>query len=293
MIGYLIRSDETHAMSSNHLATAGAALSRWHRRTGDTQAESKAKYLLARILDCQSIEGWFCEYQGADPGYQSLCTYYLADVHFLRPDWELLEPLRASIQFLQYFAHPDGSFGGIYGSRCTRFYYPAGVLALSPEIEEAASMAVFMEASISDQRTVSLSAIDEPNLIPMFNAYAWAAVQKHQNEMITAHLTPASQKACFRRFFSEAGLLIDSGPKHYSIISTHKGGVVYHFSEAKPTLIDSGIVMRSPSGKIGSTQVYNKANPVRHHEKEVCVESDVSLMAKQWPAPAIPNHTFS
>ena len=67
------------------------------------------------------------------------------------------------------------------------FYYPAGVLALSPEIEEAASMAVFMEASISDQRTVSLSAIDEPNLIPMFNAYAWAAVQKHQNEMITAH----------------------------------------------------------------------------------------------------------
>ena len=78
-----------------------AALARWHRH-GDIQAESKAKNLLARILANQSVEGWFSEYQGADPGYQSLCTYYLADVHRVRPDWQLLEPLRASISFLQH-----------------------------------------------------------------------------------------------------------------------------------------------------------------------------------------------
>ena len=81
MIGYLIRSDETHAMISNHLATAVAALSRWHRRTGDAQAESKAKYLLARILDCQSIEGWFCEYKVLILVIR-VCTYYLADVFY-------------------------------------------------------------------------------------------------------------------------------------------------------------------------------------------------------------------
>ena len=105
MFSYLVKADETHALISNHLATAVAALARWHRRTGDIQAESKAKNLLARILANQSVEGWFSEYQGADPGYQSLCTYYLADVHRVRPDWQLLEPLRASISFLQHLAH--------------------------------------------------------------------------------------------------------------------------------------------------------------------------------------------
>lgn len=286
MLRYLIRADETHALISNHLATAVAALARWHRRTGDMQAELKAKDLLARILAHQSVEGWFCEYQGADPGYQSLCTYYLADVHLLRPDWQLLEPLRASISFLQYFAHPDGSFGGIYGSRCTRFYYPAGVLALAPDIPEAAALALFMGASVAKERTVTLSAIDEPNLIPMFNAYAWAAVECSHAERLTPKSIPAIEKVCFRRFYPEAGLLIDRGLSHYSIISTHTGGVVYHFSDNYPSpLIDAGIVVIDPHRRYGSTQGYSRDNVVKLSQDEISITADITAMPKQWPSP--------
>lgn len=286
MIGYLIKADETHALISNHLATAVAALVRWHQRSGEAQAEQKAQQLLARILAHQSDEGWFREYQGADPGYQSLCTYYLADAQRTRPDWQLLEPLRASIGFLQHFAHPDGSFGGLYGSRCTRFYYPAGVLALAEAIPEAASLASAMEAAIAQQRTVTLSAMDEPNLIPMFNAYAWAAAQRQQHPPASPRPIPATVAASFRRWYPEAGLLIDRGPTHYSIISTHKGGVVYHFADKQQApLIDPGIVIRDPRGRLGSTQGYNSDNPVDQSEAELRITAPVTGMPKQLPGP--------
>lgn len=285
MIRYLIKADETHALISNHLATAVAALARWHRRTGDAQAEQKAQHLLARILAHQSDEGWFREYQGADPGYQSLCTYYLADVHRTRPDWNLLEPLRASIRFLQHFAHPDGSFGGLYGSRCTRFYYPAGMLALAEAIPEAGALASFMAASIAQQCTVTLSTMDEPNLIPMFNAYAWAAAQRQPPPQASPRPIPATSATGFRRWYPEAGLLIDRGPNHYSIISTHKGGVVYHFAEHQVPLIDAGIVMRDPRGRQGSTQGYNRDNAVVKSEGTVQITAAVTAMPKQLPGP--------
>lgn len=286
MICYLIKADETHALISNHLATAVAALARWHQRTGEAQADQKARQLLDRILAHQSDEGWFREYQGADPGYQSLCTYYLADVHRTRPDWELLEPLRQSIRFLQHFAHPDGSFGGLYGSRCTRFYYPAGVLALAEAVPEAAALASFMEASIAEQRTVTLSAMDEPNLIPMFNAYAWAAAQRHQQPPASPQPIPATAATNFRRWYPEAGLLIDRGPTHSSIISTHKGGVVYHYADDQQApLIDAGIVIRDPRGRLGSTQGYNRDNPVVQSETELRITAPVTAMPKQRPGP--------
>ena len=207
-------------------------------------------------------------------------------MHRIRPDWHLLEPLRSSIRFLQHFAHPDGSFGGIYGSRCTRFYYPAGVLALASDIPEAAALSNFMGLSVAQKTTVTLSTIDEPNLIPMFNAYAWAAVEYNQTDPISPKLIPAVEQASFRRFYSEAGLLIDRGPSHYSIISTHKGGIVYHFSDQYPTpLIDTGIVMMNPLLRYGSTQGYSRDNIVKLSRDEICITAYFTEMPKRSPDP--------
>ena len=289
MIRFLVNADETHALISNHLATSAAALSRWYRLTGDIHAERKARQLIYRILAHQSSEGWFREYQGADPGYQSLCTYYLADLYLTCPGWDLLEPLRRSIRFLHYFAHPDGSFGGLYGSRCTRFYYPAGVLALGDDVPEAKALANFMETSITNHSTVTLSAMDEPNLIPMFNSYCWAATQFNQQVQSNSHPTvefiPSTSPVSHRRWFPEAGLLIDRGLRHYSIISTHKGGVVYHFLDQQRVKIDTGLVICSRHGKLGSTQGFNPNNCVTRIESTLQVIAPFTAMPRQMPGP--------
>jgi hypothetical protein len=283
MINYLIRSDETHALISNHLATAVAALVCWHNLTDDENAEVRARMLLQRILTNQSTEGWFKEYEGPDPGYQTLCTYYLADIHLRRPDWKLLEPLRRSILFLWHFAHPDGSFGGLYGSRCTRFYYPAGLEALAAEIPEAAALANFMARSIAQSTVVTLSAMDDSNLVPMFNAYCWAATILHERDADRSGAVLPCLSLQDRVDFPQAGIIVDGGSRHYSIISTHKGGVVMHFRDQKLAIHNAGMVVTNPRGKLGSTQAYSVENSVRMRENTVVIRAPITPMPKRLP----------
>lgn len=286
LISYLCKADETHALISNHLATAVAALTRWSLLTGDSVTEMRARELLARILDNQSDEGWFLEYEGADPGYQSLCTYYLADVHSLQPSWGLIEPLARSIQFLWHFAHPDGSFGGLYGSRSTRFYYPAGIEALASEVPQAAALAKYLATSIASERVVTLAAMDEPNLVPMFNSYCWAAVLWNEaDNPKSLPILPSMRGEVFRHSFTQAGLWIDAGPEHYTIVNTHKGGVVAHYRRGNVGYIDAGVVVRDARDQLGSSQAFSKLNHVLLDGDMLSVESIISPMPKQLPTP--------
>jgi hypothetical protein len=287
MVGYLLGADETHALISNHLATAALALARWHAVTAEAASEAKARYLLDRILSRQSREGWFEEYGGADPGYQSLGTTYLADLHRLRPDWGLAEPLARSVRFVWHFAHPDGSFGGVYGSRCTRFYHPAGFEALAAEVPEAATLARFMASSIETGRVVTLDAIDEPNLVPMFNGYCQAAHswanQSHAEAALPA--LPALRRQKWRQRFDDAGLCIDAGQRHYTIVGLHSGGTVVHFRDAGLALLDAGVVVRR-GAVLGSSQSFDRGNVVRLVGDTLVVEAHIRPMPKRLPSPA-------
>lgn len=288
MIGFLMRTDETHALISNHLATAAIALYKWNELTGEP-TENRGKLFLDRILHYQSPEGWFREYEGADPGYQSLCTYYLADLAKLRPELNLAEPLQRSVEFLKFFAHPDGSFGGHYGSRNTRFYYPAGLECLGDTLSAARALSDFMLLSIKEMKTVVLEVMDEPNLIPMFNCYCWAAAlfsarSKLEIDSSQKVVLPSMDKVAFRRVFEDAGLVIDKGEHHYSIVSWHKGGIVSHFNR-QGSFVDAGVLARNESGVLYSSQAYCKENSVEIDEDTLVVRSRFTKMPKQLPGP--------
>lgn len=286
MIIFLHRADETHGFISNHLATAAVAIYKWHALTGEGD-DARGWLFLKRILDQQSDEGWFREYEGADPGYQSLCTYYLADLLRLRPDLPLAGPLATSIQFLWYCAHPDGSFGGHYGSRNTRFYVPSGAEFMAQHCPEAAAIAGFMRDSISSYKVVSLDVMDPPNLIPIFNAYCWAAsLYDEQNHIDDQSLpeVPCCDPVSWQRHFPEAGLYFVRGKSHYTIISTHKGGVVYHYS-VDGTLLDTGVVFSNSTGKKFSSQAYQPENLFQITEQTVAITSRLTEMHQQIPTP--------
>ena len=291
LIDFVVRNDETHGLISNHLSTAVAALIRWDEMTeGDKSARSKADLLLERILQNQSSEGWFKEYEGADPGYQSLCTHYLADVHLIRKDLGLLEPLTSSIRFLWHFANPDGSFGGQYGSRSTRFYYPSGVLALANEIPEARALSTFMADSIASHRVVSLSSMDEPNLAPMLNSYAWSAVLaqetgNEQTEQIRDYVVPCNSEEIFRKDFPQAGMVLDRGADHYTVVNYKKGGVVQHYLDGQLNRIDAGIVIKSSREKFGSSQHYDVRAEIEFKNSIITIKSQIAEMPKRLPTP--------
>lgn len=283
MIGFLHRHEETHALISNHLATAVAALVRWNILTNDEKSNGRASNLLERILKHQSKEGWFKEYEGADPGYQSLCTYYLADVLRKRPGWNLIEPLRRSVKYLCHFAHPDGSFGGIYGSRCTRCYYPAGIEMLADKFPEAAALSNFMGKSVQYHSTVSLATMDEPNLVPMFNAYCLAATLYRDRKVDEENQLPCLVLRD-RIEFPLAGIVIDGGARHYSIVNTHKGGAVMHFRDKKLEIQNAGVIIKNAIGKLGSSQGHSpEKNTVTSTQKTLVIKAYISPMPKRLP----------
>lgn len=263
LISFLRRSDEHHALISNHLATASVALYKFHAITGLDDRCDRGRLFLNRILSSQSSEGWFKEYEGADIGYQSLCTFYLADLHRLRPDLGLLEPLTRSIKFSSHFLQLDGSFGGVYGSRNTRFYYPSGFEMLRSEIPEAGCLADFMRQSIRSNSVVTLETLDEPNLAPMFNSYCFAAEYFNISGSTSPSL-PCHNPNLGVLHFPEAGLLVRGDQFSYTIISTKKGGVCYYQPRDMnlKKVIDAGAAYRNCSGEVYTTQALQHDNDI-------------------------------
>lgn len=257
MIGFLLRNDETHALISNHLATAVAALVLWDElvEDADPAVARRGRQLLDRILDNASDEGWFREYDGADPGYQSLAMHYLAEVDALRPAWGLAPWLASASDFLSHFVHPDGSFGGHYGSRETRIFYPGGIEWLARRDPHAAAVVLAMRDAVAARATVSLASIDESNLIPLFNAYCRAAeLLAESRDTTPAAVLPRDRTEPWRRCFPEAGLLIDHGLAHHTVVALRKGGALAHFVPGRAPLLLSAALRRDLRGRHYSAQ---------------------------------------
>jgi len=287
-IAFLTRHDEGHAFISNHLATAAAALARWATLAGpDDGARARARSLWTRILAQQSDEGWFREYDGADPGYQSLAMTYLADLALVEPEWGVDVALARGWSFLSHCVHPDGSFGGLYGSRNTRLWHPGGAEAMAATCPPAAALARRLRQSIAERRVVALDAIDEPNLAPMFNGYCWAADLARRNTLpAEGTLLPCEEPAPFRRTFSAAGLTVVNHAAHYTVVGWRKGGVVCHGpKDGSPARVDAGA-----AGRCGATWYSTQAadcevTPEQDDDLALVVTARFTAMHHELPSP--------
>ncbi|HEU5321376.1 MAG TPA: hypothetical protein VFX28_11260, partial [Methylomirabilota bacterium] len=115
---WLLAHDESGRLA-NHQALAALALLNAALVTGQARFRDGAARRLERVLGWQSAEGWFWEYEGADPGYQTATVDFLAKYMARSGERGLLPALERAVDFCRYFVHPDGSYGGGYGSRNT------------------------------------------------------------------------------------------------------------------------------------------------------------------------------
>lgn len=252
---WLCENDEYHGVLSNHLGAAAGALCAIHRASGDSKYEARMQHFLERIFRQQSKEGWYEEYGGADPGYQTHATFYLARIWQVTKNEKLLASLKRSLQFLQFFVHPDGTIGGEYASRNTEFYYPAGLEILAEAVPEAAAIANFLRNTVKTQDVVGLSAMDPYNFFPILNNYLFAA----------ENLSSAPKKIQLPfelegdQTFSEAGIYIRNDAQIYGIFGVSKGGTIKIFDKMTKSLrfLDSGYFAQSSSG-IYSSQSFTK-----------------------------------
>jgi hypothetical protein len=148
-----------------------------------------------------------------------------------------------------------------------------------------------MRISISNLTTVTLDAMDESNLIPMFNSYCWAAellekdrTDDSREKIEVAGKLPALSGKPKLQQFPHAGLLIAGGPEFYTIISLHKGGVCYHYSGSK-NFIDGGVVAIDGKERYYSTQAYQNDNLVTIEDDTIIITTPFTMMCRTTQTP--------
>jgi hypothetical protein len=282
---FLCQHDEAHGMISNHLAGAALSLLASANYFHEPRYEQRADDLLDRVLKHQSPEGWFIEYEGADPGYQSLCLYYLAQVYRLRPTPALREALAKSVDFLAWFIHPDGTFSGEYGSRRTAIYYPGGLALLASDFPLAGSMTRFMLRSIALRHTITAADVDMGNLAPLLSNYMIAL---EAGEISEKSLPPLPfEQEDVSHDFPQAGLFIRGNKKYYAVVGASNGGVLKVYDREKRIIKwnDSGYAGQTHRGRWVTTQMTDLTRPVAANESEICVEAPFYTMLHAVPTP--------
>jgi len=282
---FLCHREETHGFISNHLAGAVLSLLYAAEFFNESAYEKRASVLLSAILDHQSPEGWFLEYEGADPGYQTLCIYYLAQVYRMYlSDERLRSALGKSVEFLSFFVHPDGTFGGEYGSRRTAMYYPGGLALLGNEMTLAQSMTCFMQSSILSERTLTPAQVDIGNLAPLLSSYALLLESEVNNQVLPK--LPCEQENVVRDF-SEAGLYIRSTPRYYAVLGTANGGVLKIFDMSARTLLwnDAGYVGLIGKKTLITTQMTESHGDCDAAPQDISLETSFYEMPRSLPGP--------
>jgi hypothetical protein len=195
---------------------------------------------LKRVLDWQDAEGWFQEYEGADPGYHTLTCGLLAQYLTLHADskdhqslhGQIRAALEKAIKFATHFVHPDGSFGGEYTSRNTYNYFPHG-------FELAAEW--FPESTALNDRFASGLA---RNLGPCYaddhilghHAWSYLLAWQHWREQRAPVAAPAEG----RTHFKHAGLVIDRRGDSTLYLALNKGGALKLFRGDRLVHSDTG-----------------------------------------------------
>ena len=225
---------------SNHQALIVLCLLRLGALTGEPAWREHALRRLDRLLAWQTGEGWFPEYEGCDPGYLTLTISLLAEVQRHEPLPALRRALERAVAVAAEFLHPDGTFGGEYGSRNTLNFFPHGFERVGEWLPDA--------LRVNDGFLEGLAAGRQPCYADdhILGHHAWSyllAWRDFQPQRPAPGPRPAG-----RRWLQEAGILIDRDGRDELYVGLRKGGVFKLFRDGRLLRSDTGVSLRVRQG---------------------------------------------
>lgn len=228
---------------SNHKALIVLALHNVFLVTRDAFFRKQAEAALKQLLNLQSSEGWFPEYEGSDPGYLAFTIDFLAKYYAKSADERVIPPLVKAAEFASYFMHPDGSYGGEYGSRGTFHFLPHGFELLARQTPAALETADLFLRGLRDGRR---SYIDDDRI---FIHYAYNFLQAYRDYCPRPEAGPSPERPPFEGYFPLAQLFVRADTRSYAVFSTAKGGVGKLFKDGNLVLSDTGLAGKTRDGR--------------------------------------------
>lgn len=276
---WLIRHNESGRLS-NHQALAMLCLAMLAAMTGETKYTQAAHQRRDLVLSWQSPEGWFQEYEGADPGYHTFTIDYLAKYYALTGDAAVVEPLRRAVEFASHFVHPDGSYGGEYGSRNTYHFYPHGFELLAPIEPLAGQIADAFLVGMANGRRGYL---DDDRLVCH---YVYNYLQAYLDHDPDARSGSLDERPPYERYWPEAKMIVRKTARYHAVVNLAKGGVIKVFDRKGCILSDTGAIGRTRDGKVIVSHLSDPAHRVeRRGEGEYEVTGVFSRRRANLPTP--------
>lgn len=245
---------------SNHQAFAALATYNVYLITGEEKYKRISEDRTELTLSWQHPEeGWFQEYEGADPGYHTCTIDFLSKLYQKSRNQSLIPPLKKAVDFAWYFMHPDGSYGGEYGSRNTYHFYPHGFEILAPFTEKAGQLAdQFLRSIPNDKRYHN-----DDDRMCCHCVYNWlqAWLDYHPKRPASIH-----ERQNFVRWFPSSKIAVRKTDKYYAITNLAKGGVTKVFDEEGPLGSDTGLIGELDNGKVVVTHLIDEKNNISADE---------------------------
>jgi hypothetical protein len=255
---------------SNHSAGGIAALNNASILTGNSTFKAAAEDQLNALAQTQHPEGWLPEYRGMDPGYLTVAVGYLA-AYVERGGHPLAQEIaKRAVDAATLGVNPDGSFGGSFGSRNTRFLLPHG-LELLAEISPAARWILANTLGRGHQQLVSPVNSDDRYFLFFFLwSYLWA--QRIRNLRVSTLKTPDLEaQGC-----AKAGIHRIRDHSWELITNSFKGAPFRLYRGSKLILVESGYAARTGDRSWATSQGYQPQDSTTmslHPNKVLTVET--------------------
>ena len=236
-----LASHEEAGRLANHHALTVLGLTLTGRLLGTDRWAVPAARRLGTLLEWQHEEGWFPEYDGCDPGYHTLTIGCLAAIREAGSGSGAVdEAIRRAVGLAAALIHPDGSYGGEYGSRNTYNYFPHGF--------ELAGRWLPAALRTNDRFTAGLAAgvgacYDDDHLV---GHHTWSYLLAWRDWV--AERPAADAAADGSLVLPGAGLIIERRGDAALYISVAKGGVFKLFRGAALVASDTGPSLRVRDG---------------------------------------------
>jgi len=259
----------------NHTAGSVACLYNLYQLTGDKAFLSILDKQLNTLLKHQDEEGWFHEYGDPDIGYQSLSIFFLAQYWKKSGSQAALAALSKAVDFLSWFVHPDGSVGGDYASRSTKYLFKYGLHLLS----EAAPQAGEILGAVDESRIVTAAGVDDRYftffLLPdLLLSHGLESPPLEKDRDSSGH----------SRQFPNCGLIVHNTPAFQLILNLRKGGAFKLFDRRSKsrTASELGYAFSLRPGKVMTSLGYGRSNSrISQEDGQTVITIKAGFMAYQ------------
>lgn len=269
-VAYTLAAEEDHGEIANHFAGYSWELIHYGSVMGDSNAIKAGRECLARTLSLQHpAEAWFCEYDGADAGYQTRLLTFLTRIAALTDDMALWDICARGARFVETLLMPDNSLHPMLGVRSTALIYPSGFERLAAHDPAFGPLADRIYAAWSCGGAPLPSMTDMENGIRLAeDAFEASGMRALRAAVSPGPATPVSFD------FPEAGLhgrAIRGGQLY---VASKLGGVIALYEAGVLAAEDAGYVIRRADGTRWLTRRAGGGRLVEITDNQMVVEAE-------------------